>query len=154
MSVVDPFGTALRLLTVRDRSSSEVANRLRQKGCEETKITAVLDRCRDLGYLDDARFARQRAQMLRRQGRAVGCRLLTDLLAHGIPEQLARDAMAEAGTAQPEREILAGLLRQRFPSFEFTAADHRQRRRVVDFFQRRGFSLSLILDILHGREED
>jgi regulatory protein len=151
---VDPFATALRLLTVRDRSSSEVANRLRQKGCEETRIAEVLERCRNLGYLDDARFARQRAQMLRRQGRAVGRRLLADLLAHGVPEQMARDAMAEAGAAQSEREILAGLLRQRFPAFEFAAADDRQRRRVVDFFQRRGFSLGLILDILHGREVD
>jgi regulatory protein len=150
----DPFAAALRLLAVRERSSSELAARLRRKGCDEERITEAIERCRDLGYLDDARFARQRTSMLRRQGRAVGRRLLTDLLAHGVPEEMARAAMADADAEQSEKEILAALLRQRFPAFDFASADDRQRRRVVDFFRRRGFPLPLILAILNGREED
>lgn len=150
----DPFAAALRLLAARERSTAELAGRLRRKGFAEAAIAAALERCRDLGYLDDERYARERARILLRDGRAVGEKAIADLRARGIAEELARTAVFQAGETAPEGELLRSLLARHFPAFSFAAADDRQRRRVVHYFLRRGFPLGRILDILHGREDD
>lgn len=145
MSGTSPLAVALRLLARRDRSEQELAARLRREGCDETAIAATLQRCRELGYLDEARFARQRAKSLMTSGRAVGGRLLAELKQRGIDEQLARDAASEAETEVDRDRLLADLLKKRFAGFSYAQADDRQRRRVIHYFLRRGFPLEQIL---------
>jgi len=145
LSASDPFAAALRLLTGRDRSEAELGERLRLKGHDEEAVASVLERCRRLGYLDDRRFARERARALLRRGRAVGRCLLDDLRRHGIAEAEARDAAAEAEDEFTLEEVLAALSERRFPGFDYRQADDRQRRRVVNYFLRRGFPLSQVL---------
>ena len=139
---------ALRILTRREHSEAELAERLRKKGFDEPSVQAALKRCRDLGYVDDVRFARERARSLMRSGRAVGRRILADLRARGVNEAAAFAAIEEAERECSEEELLADLRRLRFPDFSYASADDRQRRRVVNFFLRRGFSLSLVLSFL------
>ena len=151
MSVSEALATALRLLARRGRSENELAGRLRQKGFSAEAVTAVLARCRQLGYLDDARFARERARELMRGGRAVGRRVLADLQQRGVAEATASEAVEEAAREFGEEALLAELQRRRFPDFAWPAADDRQRQRVVNFFLRRGFSLSRVLSFLRER---
>jgi len=145
LSGSDPLAAALRLLALRDRSAAELARRLQRQGFAAEQVEATLARCRELGYLDDERFARARAGALTRQGRAVGRRLLLELRRSGLDAATAARAAAEAERACPATEALAELSRRRFPGFAWSAADDRERRRVVDYFQRRGFPLSLVL---------
>lgn len=144
----DPWEKALRLLAVRDRSEAELRERLRQSGFPEERIAAVLARCREQGYLDDARFARSRALSLMQSGRAVGSRLLADLSRRGIPPEAAREAVEETAREVDPEELARELRRRRFPGFDYARAEERERRRAVNFFLRRGFSLELILSIL------
>jgi regulatory protein len=148
LSGSDPLAAALRLLAVRDRSAAELGERLRRQGFAEERITAALARCRELGYLDDARFARERARTLRRTGRAVGPRLLAELRRAGVSEADASVAAVEAGTERSEAQLLGELLARRFPGFCWAAAGDRERRRAVDYFLRRGFAPSLVLSHL------
>jgi len=140
-----PLDVALRLLARRDRGERELAGHLRRKGCDETDIATVLQRCRELGYLDEDRFARHRAKTLMTSGRAVGGRLLAELKRQGIEEELAHQAASEAETEIDRNQLLADLLARRFAGFSYEHADDRQRRRVIHYFLRRGFSLEQIL---------
>jgi regulatory protein len=151
LSDSDALAAALRLLARRGRSEAELAGKLRQKGFSEETITAVMTRCRQLGYLDDARFARERARELMRGGRAVGRRVLVDLQQRGVAETIALAAVEEAAQEFGEDALLADLLRRRFPDFTWPAADDRQRQRVVNYFLRRGFSLTRVLSFLRER---
>lgn len=151
MSDSDALAAALRLLARRGRSEAELADRLRQKGFGEEAVTAVLARCRQLGYLDDARFARGRARELMRGGRAVGPRVLADLRQRGVAESTAFAALDEVEEEFSADDLLADLQRRRFPEFAWPAADDRQRQRVVNFFLRRGFSLARVLSFLRER---
>jgi regulatory protein len=151
LSDSDALATALRLLARRGRSEHELAARLRQKGFSEETVTAALTRCRQLGYLDDARFARERARELMRGGRAVGRRVLADLQQRGVAETTALAAVEEAAREFGEDALLADLQQRRFPDFAWPAADDRQRQRVVNFFLRRGFSLTRVLSFLRER---
>jgi regulatory protein len=144
----NPLAAALRLLTLRDRSERDLGGRLCRKGFSTAEITAALERCRELGYLDDERYARQRAKSLLTSGRAVGRRLLTELKQQGIDEELARTAVSEAEQAVDSDQVFNDLLLKRFAGFSYTEADERQRRRVVHFFMRRGFSVSQVLALL------
>lgn len=145
MSATSPWSAALALLARRDRSADELATRLRRKGFTEKDIAATLERCREYGYLDDARFARQRARSLVGNGRAVGGRLRAELKQQGINEELARQAAEEAENDIDPDRLLAELLERRFPGFSYAEADDRRRRRVIHFFLRRGFAFERIL---------
>ena len=148
MSGSDPFALALRLLTRREHSRSELAAKLRGKGFTEAAVSATLDRCLELGYLDDSRFALSRARSLLESGRAVVPRLARDLQRFGIDPATAAAAIAEAQEGRSEGELLAAQIARRFPAFVWTEADDRQRRRVVHFFLRRGYPLALVLAFL------
>jgi regulatory protein len=141
----DPWVTALRLLTRRDYSSADLRQRLQQKGFNEATVDAIVTRCFKLGYLDDTRYARNRARNLISQGRAVGRRILLDLRQHGISTEDAEQALAEVMTEFDEVALLDGLLASRFPEFDYSTATQTERRRVVHFLQRRGFPLDQIM---------
>jgi len=143
-----PWSTALRILTRRDYSQAELRKKLIDKGFDTELVHTTLQRCVELGYLDDARYALTRATSLMSQGRAVGHRILADLRQHGISEKLAEQALAAAREACNEDTLLAGLLAKRFPDFNYNTAPAGEKRRVVNFLQRRGFTISRILDQL------
>ncbi len=144
----DPWPTALRLLTGRDYSQTELRRRLADKGFAPADVDETLQRCTELGYLDDARYALNRATSLMTQGRAVGSRILVDLKQRGISEELACVALEKARELYNEELLLAELVQRRFPNFSYNSASAKERRRVVHFLQRRGFTISLIMDQL------
>ena len=143
-----PWSTALRILTRRDYSEAELRQRLTEKGFEQEPINDAIQRCIDLKYLDDARYAKNRATSLMRQGRAVGNRILVDLRQRGVKEETAQQALAEAREACNEDQVLASLLEKRFSDFNYNSAPAKERRRVVHFLQRRGFSLGRIMELI------
>lgn len=141
----DPWPALVRLLTRRDYSRAELRQRLVDRGFDQERIDAALQRGLALGYLDDARYALSRATSLLTQGRAVGPRILADLRRHGISEEVALQALAMARKGCDEEQLLQALLERRFPNFNYDTAPAKERRRVVHFLQRRGFSLSRVM---------
>jgi regulatory protein len=147
----DPWPAALRILTRRDYSQSELRQRLTDKGFDPARIEAALKRCLELGYLNDARYALNRATSLMNQGRAVGKRVLLDLRQHGVNEETANRALEQAREACDEELLLASLLERRFANFDYDSAPAKERRRVVHFLQRRGFTIDRIMAQLTRR---
>lgn len=144
----EAYATALRLLTGRDYSVSRLRRKLGQRGFPEELIDQAVVRCQELGYLDDQRYARARARSLLNQGRATGRCLLMDLRRQGLSEQLAEQTVLEAMQDFDQEDLLIDVLRQRFPNFSYQAASVKERRRIVQFLQRRGFPLDQIMTIL------
>lgn len=144
----DPWALTLRMLGRRDYSIAELSQRLERKGVERGQVREMVARCLDYGYLDDARYAAQRARSLMRQGRAVGRRVMADLRQKGIDEATAESALEQARREQSDTEVLDQLLERRFPGFDFTNASEREQRRVIHFLQRRGFPLGCIFEKL------
>lgn len=144
----DPLAVALRLLAVRERSSAELTARLQQKGFAEAAVEKAVERCREFGYLDDQRFARERARALLRSGRAIGPKLLADLQARGISREAAQEAQDQALEGTDPAEVLRALLERRFPDFQPATASDRERRRVIDYCLRRGFASTLVYSLI------
>lgn len=153
-SASEAYAAALRLLTRRGYAEVELTGRLLDKGYSQEDAAAALARCRELGYLDDEEFARQRALALLRNGRAVGVRARLDLRQRGIDKDLASAAVAAAESEHPPAELLRQQLTRRYPHFDYSVADRKGRQRVINFFLRRGFELPLVLSILHAEKDE
>ena len=129
------IAAALRLLAVQPRSEQDLRQRLHRRGFPRDAIDVALGRMRDLGYLDDAAYARFFVEA--RQAATPRSRhaLAFELGRKGINRDVAAGVVAslsdeDAAYAAAERRLraLRGLDRQTF------------RRRLGSFLAGRGFS--------------
>jgi len=139
---------AIRFLGARPRTRWELERRLGRAGVGESIVTATLDRLAELGYVDDAAFARWWGEQRDRHA-PRGFRMIeTELRQHGISRDVIEAYRSEhAGPARaPEDESLPGSEAERsrdaldrhlrgrpFP------ADPKARERIGMFLMRRGF---------------
>ena len=142
------FSAALRLLSRRDRSETELRQKLEQFGFSHSAIETAIKKCQEYNYLNDKRYATERARALMRSGRGVGRKIKLDLQRRGIDEATVGQALESAETEFSTDDILRDQLLRRFPNFNYVTADNREKRRVIGFFQRRGFPLGQIFAIL------
>jgi len=147
------YAHALRLLTVRPRSVADLRRRLRKKDYPHEQIDAAIARCRELNYINDPRTAHERTRALMRNGK-VGPRVRQQLQKEGFEAQDIEDAIGNCMDEYDEREILAEVFARRFAARNIDLHDPRQRRRIVGYLQRRGFSLNNILEHIHERLRD
>jgi regulatory protein len=130
--------SALRLLSYRPRSEQELRDRLARKAFGRRVIEDTLRRLRELGYVDDAAFARfwtETRQAQRPRSRRL---LAVELRWRGVAQEQAEEATAgisdeEAAYQAASRRLrtLRGLEYQRF------------RERLGGFLTRRGFSYDM-----------
>lgn len=120
-------------------------------------VEAVADRCVELGYVDDAAYARARAATLLRKGKP-GRAIAADLRHRGIGEEGVVEALEKIDTdenAGLDRRAAAALARRRrFGAFG-TGKDQSddRRRKELGAMMRAGFSYSLAVEILDMEEE-
>lgn len=147
------FAYALNVLSRRDHSEAELRRKLERKGIGADAAEAVIARLRRLGYLDDRRVAFRLAETAAASGRMVGYRLRQELGRKGIPPGIAEEALAKIAAIHDERRTIAELLARKFTAFDPAATDVKEKRRIVGWFQRRGFSLPAILESLRIPED-
>ena len=136
--------TASRQLAYRARSTAELSKTLADRGFADEVIATVVERFLELGYLNDAEFARRwiasRDQMAPR-----GTRLLRqELRQKGIGAELAEQALAEADL--DDVETARRLAERRMDRLRDLPPD-KARQRLAGYLQRRGFSHETVRSI-------
>lgn len=142
------MAAALRILRLRDRSAHEVTLALEKKGFAPPLVSGVLRRLRELGYLDDARFAQHRALALLRNGRFGSKAVLMRLRAHGLSDAEARKAVASAETElgfDPKQTAISVLQSRDLWGRPLT---DKEKGKAARLLAGRGFSSSLIAELL------
>lgn len=139
---------AVHYLGTRPRTRWEISQRLRRANVPDAEIEVALDRLTELGYVDDAAFARwwgeQRDRHSPRGRRMIEAELRqrgvsrevieTYRLEHAAPERTAEDAGLPGDELARARDALARHLRGRpMPT------DRAARQRVGMYLVRRGF---------------
>ncbi|WP_298432609.1 regulatory protein RecX [Geobacter sp.] len=147
------FSYALDLLSRRDHGEAELIRKLRRKVSDGEEIARIVARLRELGYLDDRRLAARIVESALAGGEMAGARLRQELHRRGIPRGIAEEALQAAGDYD-ERKAVTSLLARKFPGFVPEGGDPREKRRIVSWFQRRGFSLVAILEALRVSQEE
>jgi regulatory protein len=128
------MGRALNLLGYRARSEAEIRERLGRYGYAGETVEAVVGRLEELGYLDDAEFARLKA---REKARRYGPRRVSvELRKSGVGEELAREVVEEEFAGRSEVGEARSAAARRYN----TRGSDAQARRVYGFLVRRGYS--------------
>jgi regulatory protein len=145
---------AFRLLTLRAHSEKELRAKLHAGGFAGVVVERAVGRCRELGYLNDEAFARQRARMLA-VGRLAGDRRITlDLRERGIDAGLAAQVLAEVRGELGEEEAAERLLRRKTRGRPVAALTNREKARLARGLMGKGFPTGLILKTLKKTEEE
>lgn len=101
----DPHDVArqivLRQLTMAPRTRQQLADKLRQKGCDDDVAAVVLNRMEELGLVDDAAYARMLVRS-RQESKGLASRALSqELRRKGVPDELIESALADV---EPDSE--------------------------------------------------
>lgn len=138
----------LRLLAVRARSRHELKLYLARKHYSAPVQEQALEKLQGFGYVDDARFARDRAASLLQKGRLGPQAVLQRLEAHGLSPEQAREALSSAtgsvdfDSLSAARQVLErrGMLGRRL--------DPKEHSRAGRLLLSRGFSEEVVQRLL------
>ena len=136
---LDAFARGAKLLAGRDKTTATVRADLSRRGYAPGEIDAAVERLTALGYLDDARWAASRARRELEAGWGEAG-VLARLVAAGLDERLARQAVADAvgELGWSARAAAEALLRQR----------RLEGARAARFLASRGFEPELVEQLL------
>jgi regulatory protein len=142
---------ALRFLTFRPRSASEVEKRLFIKGFSAVTIASVIDRLTGEGCLDDAEFARAWVRdrlALKPKGKRA---LVAELKAKGVAAETAESTVEETLTEDEEE-----LARRAFRGFKRRlekGSPGDAKKRTYTFLMRRGFPSDIAVRLSNEARE-
>jgi regulatory protein len=141
------MGRALNLLGYGARSEAEIRERLGRYGYARETIEAVVGRLEELGYLDDAEFARLKA---REKARRYGPRRVSvELRKSGLGEELAREVVEEEFAGRSEVGEARSAAARRYNGRGSDA----EARRVYGFLVRRGYSAEVCAQVAREYRE-
>jgi regulatory protein len=138
---------ALNLLGFRSRTERELGKRLKEKGVDGEVAARVCERLREIGYIDDRKFALEWIKA--RSG--AKCRsawvLKRELREKGISPGLLDEAVAEGLGGRDVFEEACSLARQRIPRAGPCDAE-KLRTKLQNLLLRRGFDYEFIRRVI------
>jgi len=142
-SETDLYTAAINSLARRAYSVFEMRTYLERRAEDKEVVKGILDRLKQLDYLDDARYARQFVRQrteLRKQG---PFRIARDLRARGVPDRHIEAAISERSAESSEGPLVRERLSRRIKSLRGPLDE----RRVASLYRsllRAGFSADII----------
>ena len=137
---------ALKLISYRDRSREEIQVRMKRQGFEKEVIEEVLRYLESQKYLDDRRFAEVWAydRLRKNYGR---WRVIWELREKGVNQEIIDEVVKEIYSAVDEIGMALDLVNRKGYNLE-SAQDKGVARRASGFLRRRGFSFSVIREVM------
>jgi regulatory protein len=132
---------ALRMLAIRSRSRHELENALAALEISPEVRRGVLEELRDLGLVDDERFAREFVGARVDLKRLGPHRLKFELRKLGVAPAIVERALEEAFPAGRQEELARAAAGKRLGS---RVPQERDVRRISDFLKRKGFDYGVV----------
>lgn len=145
---------AVRLMSVRDRSASELARALMQRKHPKRAIDIAVEKLKDLGYQDDERYAHNKARSVARM-KPSGARYIENKLREkGINQDQARRAAAEALEGVDPLESATALAMKWSATLPMSLDAEGRKRRLIGRLARRGFDHDVVRRAVEAAERD
>lgn len=136
----------LRQLSAGPRSRKQLADKLRERGCDEDVATTVLDRMEEVGLVDDAAYA---GMLVRSQqaSRGLARRALgQELRRKGVDDEIVREQL-DAIDDESERDRARALVDKKLRAMHGLDATV-QTRRLAGMLARKGYSSSIAWSVI------
>lgn len=142
----------LRLLGQRAYSEKKLRDKLRQKGYEKEQVLGAISRLKELGFIDDYKFAKdlvENHQQIRLSGRR---KIFVALMKKGIDSETAERALDEVYNPDEERGAVKSLINK----FSKSIPRDKAYRRLMSRLLSRGYNYGLVKDevIAFLKEDD
>lgn len=136
----------LRQLAAAPRSRKQLADKLRERDCDDDVATEVLDRLEEVGLIDDAAYAATLVQS-QQSRRAMGRRAISqELRRKGIASETI-DEQLDTIDDEDERERARALVDKKLRSMHGLDATV-QARRLAGMLARKGYSSSIAWSVI------
>ena len=143
-----PYTTGLSLLARRELTSTQLRNRLTNKGFTPEAVNDTIQRLTEEGALDDRRtanmYARQAALIKHRGPR----RAILDIVALGIADDIAREVVSQTYEEVDTQLIIQRALNRRLTG---RVQDRAQFQKLYQYLVRQGFDGPLAYSVLEKR---
>jgi regulatory protein len=138
------FQRAGKLLAAKPRSVAELRERLLEgRGATKAIVESVIERLREYGYLDDARFAHSYAS-LRVLQRPIGRqRLQRDLWLKKIDKKTADEALDLVFESTPEEDLIDRAIEKRI-RLRGNPKTRAEAKKLFDHLLHQGFAFELV----------
>lgn len=138
------FQRAAKLLAAKQRSVEELRERLLAgRGATPELVETVIERLREYGYLDDAKFAQSYAS-LRVQQRPIGRqRLQRDLWQKKIDKETIDTALDQVFEQTPEADLIDRAIAKRV-RLRGRPKTREEAKKLFDHLLRQGFAFELV----------
>jgi regulatory protein len=144
------YDYAVRALAARACSSEELRFRLRGRAARIGDVEPVIARLKEVGYLNDQRFAEMYAAMRVENDGFGRARVLHDLRGRRVAPKLAEATVTQAFGERDELEMVSAFVERRMPSV--AGGDHKgdERKLAAAYrkLRRAGFSSGAVLTVL------
>jgi regulatory protein len=110
------FEYAVRYLGVRACSTEELKVKLRPRAAHEADVGSAIARLKDVGYLNDQRFAESYAAARLENSGFGRMRVLRDLRTRRVPGKLAEQAVEQTFKGKGENELIEAYIERRMPA--------------------------------------
>ena len=144
----DAKNAALKYLSHRARTQREIEKRLEEYGFPPETIIKTLELVKKYKYVDDEAFARDYAESRLNSGNYGPRRIMRELKIKGVPDLLAKNAMAAALANYDEDGAVAAWLKRK--SVDPAEIDDKKRRRLANSLAAGGFSFESARRALSG----
>ncbi len=135
---------ALRLLSYKPRTIAEMRSRLAEKEWADAQsIEQVIERLRELGYLNDEQFAANFANSRLTMKPLGRVRLRRDLQRKKLPAQAVEEALEQAYEEHDEEALLTTALEKRI-RLKGIPRTPEEIKKLFDYLMRRGFQYDLV----------
>jgi regulatory protein len=127
---------------MRASSSDELKAKLRARAAHAADVDSAIARLKDIGYLNDQRFAESYAAARLANDGFGRMRVLNDLRSRRVPAKLAEKAVEQIFEDKSESELIDAFIARRLPSLVGAGAieDQRILARAYGRLRRAGFS--------------
>jgi regulatory protein len=143
----DPYDLALRALSYKERTESELRGWLAGRGVEEAEVEEVIVLLAEAGAIDDAGFARRYAEDKRQLAGWGPDRIAIALEKRGVPSE-----HVEAALRPDDEESQLGRAVSLLADRGMRCASERERERALGLLVRRGYPLELAYEAVRRTE--
>ncbi|MEP6716540.1 MAG: regulatory protein RecX [Terriglobia bacterium] len=147
------FERAVHYLARQACSTEHLRMKLKGRAAEPADLESAIARLKEVGYLDDERFAASYANSRLENDGFGRMRVLQDLRAHRVSGNLAEQAVERAFEGKNEAELIAAYIGRRMPSIAAGAPIEDERKLAASYrrLRRAGFSSGGVLSALKRR---
>ncbi len=141
------FNKALRYLTQRDRSEFEIRSYLLKKEFSCDTISDVINKLKDLNYLDDVRFGEKWTQY-RIETKSFGkIRIRQELYQKGLDSKLIDQIVDQLYQSVDEFELAKSCASKKYKGMKNLTIE-KQLRRLKAFLHRQGFNEEITSSVI------